>query len=50
MTVQNVDRVKAMLDQAFTFALLAMANVARFECTHHGIRVYIENCVFITAG
>ena len=38
MAVQNVDLVKAMLDQAFTFALLAMANVAQFEYTHHGIR------------
>ena len=38
MAVQNVDLVKPMLDQAFTFALLAMANAARFEYTHHGIR------------
>ena len=38
MAVQNVDLVKPMLDQAFTSALLAMANAARFEYTHHGIR------------
>ena len=38
MTVQNVDLVKPMLDQAFSFALLAMANAARFEYIHHGIR------------
>ena len=38
MTVENVDLVKPMLDQAFSFALLAMANAARFEYIHHGIR------------
>ena len=45
MAVQNVDLVKPMLDQAFTFALLAMANAARFEYTHHGIKA-LENRVF----
>ena len=35
MTVENVDLVKPMLDQAFSFALLAMANAARFEYIHH---------------